>query len=532
MRCFRSASVKLAGLLLALPIAAGAHGVRGGEDLARRYPATMSWSESGLDWVCGPEDVWELDSFELHMGKELEIACKKATVALGRHGTNVLWAVVFPDKPAKIRSELAGDGESTEAILLRFAPSDVGRIFPSSTVGDPGEPWLRARAGRIFERKLGWRWSTPSGNPTVVPAGFVIVDADTTAGTRRFYGLDRNAGKVEYVADFETKPVPPAAPIGKKDALEDFEEVWTAFDREYAQFEALPELDWDAVRKQYAKAAGAAGTNFDLAAVLADMLAHLEDLHVWVRCGEDWLPGYTRERPLNASWNASLAAMGETQELGKDLVYGRTADGIGYLNVHRLGDPELAAHADRALEELADTWALVIDLRFNGGGDELLARAVAGRFLDEERTYSKNRYRIGPEHDDLGELLERRAAPRGPWRYAAPVIVLQGRKTLSSAESFALMLAQCPQVTTTGDRTGGSSGNPRLLELACGIAVNLPRWLDLDPDGNPIERVGIAPDMQVDLAPEAFTPTEDPLLQVALERLRELPERKRAPARR
>jgi C-terminal processing protease CtpA/Prc len=91
---------------------------------------------------------------------------------------------------------------------------------------------------------------------------------------------------------------------------------------------------------------------------------------------------------------------------------------------------------------------------------------------------------------------------------------------MSSAESMALMFAQCPQVTTMGDRTAGSSANPRRLELACGITVNLPRWLDMDPSGKPIEHVGIKPEKLVKCEPDDFGPEKDPVLRAALKHLR------------
>jgi C-terminal processing protease CtpA/Prc len=179
---------------------------------------------------------------------------------------------------------------------------------------------------------------------------------------------------------------------------------------------------------------------------------------------------------------------------------------------------------------MGETWALIVDLRFNGGGGEDLAQAIAGRFTDERRVYSTSQYRDGPKPDNLGQRIERVFEPRGPWRYAAPVVLLQGRKTLSSAESMALMFAQCPQVTTLGDSTGGSSGNPRSIQLECGITVNQPRWLDRDPEGNPIEHVGVAPEVRIEAAPEAFDDTRDPVLEAALARLRKTPKGKREPA--
>ena len=107
----------------------GGEGARAAEDLAKRYPATKAWSEQGLGTVSDAGDVWRVTSFELGLGKDLTIAGKGAEVVLGRSETNVLWAVVFPDKPAEIESRLGGDGERTEAIFVRFSPYDVGRVF-------------------------------------------------------------------------------------------------------------------------------------------------------------------------------------------------------------------------------------------------------------------------------------------------------------------------------------------------------------------------------------------------------------------
>jgi len=300
------------------------------EDLAKQYPSTLTWSEQGLFCRCEPTDVWQLKSYEVEFGKDFAVSCGPATVALGVSDTNVLWAVLFPEEPATITAKgQPGDGELARTIMLRFAPSEVGLVFPSKTVGKQGDPWLRAQAVKISRNKMGHKWYTPAGNPTVVPTGVTLLDADTTAGKRRFYEIDRNAGKVTYVASFEDKPVPADVPIEAQEAERIFDEVWTAFDTEYANFASLPKLDWkkhgDTHRKQLARVK----TSFDLAAVLADLLVNLQDLHVWVRCGDDSLPGWAPDRPQNASWKGSEATIGKVTDTGHGLVWGRTSDGIG-----------------------------------------------------------------------------------------------------------------------------------------------------------------------------------------------------------
>jgi hypothetical protein len=245
-------------------------------------------------------------------------------------------------------------------------------------------------------------------------------------------------------------------------------------------------VDWQALKAVYRPIAAESETAYEAAGVVNLLLSHLEDLHVYVRVKDELLWGASRFRPLNANWKATQQAVGGVTEKGEDLAWGRTKDGIGYVNIFSLSSAELPVHFDEVLEELKDTRGLVLDLRFNGGGGEDLAWPIAGRFTDTPRVYSSSRYRNGRGHDQLTPKQPRKFEPKGPWRYEQPVAVLCGQKTMSSAESLVLMLAQCPQVTTLGDRTAGSSANPRRLELPGEITVNLPRWIDLDPGGKPI----------------------------------------------
>jgi Peptidase family S41 len=514
---------RIISLALALLCIVPAASASLGEDLSEIYPADKTWSEFGLFPQCSAEDVWELKSFEFDFGKELSISCKQAKVAFGVDGSNVIWAAVFPDKPAKIKSSGPGNGESAKTIFLRFQPSEIEQIFPAKTVLKRGEPWLRAEAHRMAGKKVVWRWCTGRGNPTIVPAGWCLIDVDTIGGPRRFWGVDRNTKQLHYESKFEKKPLPPPTPIDEKGALVAFDEVWRAFDVEYPGFVELPEVDWKMLRKQYRAHAADVRDTYMLGAVIADMLAQLQDLHVWVKAGDDWLPGYTRERPLNGSWKATQTIVKATHQEGKQLVWGLTEDNLGYIGVHGLGDADLPKQFDAALEALRDTSGLIIDLRFNGGGDEMLAREMVGRLLDEERVYALSQYRNGPGHDALGPKYERKFVPRGPWRYEESVVALWGRKTLSSAESMAMMLDQCPQVTTMGDWTGGSSANPRRLELDCGITVNLPRWLDMDTEGKPIERVGVKPEVLVEAGPKSFNDRSDPVIAAAIKHLVDKP---------
>lgn len=505
-----------------------------GVDLGKRYPAKLDSlpARVGYAWSCDSEDVWSLSSFSYELGDQLEVELGPATVVFGRHDTRVLWAVVLPDQPGKLTAAATGGGADTVAhIWLRFHPSQVGKLFLAATVTGSGEPGKRRQAKRICAWKIHGSWQN-GGLPMVPDKNALIIDLDTVKRLRRFFSIDTAAGKADYYSDFERQAVPESEKIDRDTALEIFDGAWEAFDREYAMFTIKPKVSWKALREEYRPQAERAKTAYEAAAIVSEMLEHLEDLHVWARVRSEMIPGYGRPRTLNANWQALGKMIEGFTDRPQGLAWGRTADGVGYVNIYRLGSGGLPKAFDEVLDQLADTWALVIDLRFNGGGDELLARKVAGRFLEKKRVYSLNQYRSGPKHTDLGEEYERVCQPRGPWPYKSPVVVLIGQKTMSSAESFALMLAQAPQVTTMGDRTAGSSANPRVLPLPKKVEISLPRWLDMGPDGKPIDHVGVQPEIAVDAAPETFTETSDPVLNAALKHLRKTPSDERRPGKR
>ena len=511
--------VPLSLLALAFPLAA-----RSGEDLGAIYSGDLDYREEviGRSWRALGGDVWELDSFSFALKDKLEIKIGPAVVVFGQHTDggghrSALWATVFPRSGSAeegLVSSEPGHGDHVTSLFLRFHPSLVGELFPERTVTGQGDPLWLVRAIRVSGAKIGGSWQA-GGLPVVPPKWSLVVDAETVEGKRRCYVVDSDQEKVDYVAAFAERalPEPPSENIAPKEALELFDEVWGAFDREYAMFALRPEVDWDALRELYRPLAARVTTNYELGCVLGLLLAHLEDLHVFVKVEGIWIPGYNRWRPQNANWRAVKQQLSELVETEQGIAWGRAGEGIGTIVVWNLTSPGLSDAFDEALAELKDSPGLILDLRYNGGGDENIGRRIAGRFATEETTYSFSRIRNGQEHRDLGPKRPRSFEPRGPWRYSAPVAVLIGRKTFSSAESLALMLAGCPGVTTIGDHTAGSSGNPRLLDLGHGIVVNLPRWIDYDPEGQPIDGVGVAPMLPVEWQ---NMPGSDPVFEAAL----------------
>jgi C-terminal processing protease CtpA/Prc len=208
---------------------------------------------------------------------------------------------------------------------------------------------------------------------------------------------------------------------------------------------------------------------------------------------------------------------------GKQPFTARTDDGIGYLFVGSFARDQQDSF-ERTLEGLRgllDCEAIVLDVRTNTGGDEMLARRLAAFFVPGEKVYAAHRVRDAKATGGFREVEQR--AVRGnaePDVFTKPVAVLQGAANMSSCEAFLLMMKQAPQATLVGETSYGSSGNPVAHQLAPGLTVLLPSWQALRPDGTMFEGEGIAPHIHV-AATARTLQDDDPVLREALLRLRD-----------
>lgn len=491
-------------------------------DLSTQYTATLDHSvqSRGYEWTCRKNDVWRLTKFDFSLGEKFRVKLGRSQVVLGCHKTNVLWAAVFPKDPGEIIQASNGKGEHVTSVWLRFHPARVSELFPALTVIGRGDPETIVLAKRLAAHKMQSCWQA-GGRPMVPLHASVTVDVETSEGSRRFYSIDTAKKTARYINSFRTRTLPIAKIVDREDALLIFDKVWNTFDREYAMFFIKPNVDWKKLRDKFRPRAAVAKDNYNLARILSDMLARLEDLHVYVKVDGTAVTGFNRNRPLNANRAALTRAIGLVTNTKHDMSWARTQDGIGYITIDRLTDSDLPRVFDEVLQQMEKTHGLILDLRFNGGGSETLGRKISGCFIDRKRLYAMHQYRRGPQHSDLGPKRERFCEPKKPWHYVGPVVVLQGRRTMSSAEAFVLMLAQCPQVTTMGDRTAGSSGNPRQVDVGGGIMINLPRWIAMDPQGIPFDTVGIRPDVVIKTSNNDFEDDHDPVLDAALKFLRQ-----------
>ena len=314
------------------------------------------------------------------------------------------------------------------------------------------------------------------------------------------------------------------AELSEPEAL--FEELWRAFDRTYALFGAK-HVDWDALYAVYRPRVRAETTDDQLFDILASLLKHLNDNHVWLRSPErtfnagilaemtmvDFSLDLVRKKYLDSRFETRVS----TPE-GEDVfTFGQISENVGYFHFSSFGRlADSGAAIDEIVERLKDARAIVVDVRDNGGGDDRVGKAIADRFADRQRLYMTTRTRDGPGHDDFTEAKSWYVEPGGPRQFTRPVILLTHRFSVSAAENFALAMRTLPHVTVVGDTTSGVFADVYGDVLSNDWRFSVSYKLFEDAHGFCWEGLGVPADLRQINTPEGLAAGRDQVLELAL----------------
>jgi carboxyl-terminal processing protease len=285
-----------------------------------------------------------------------------------------------------------------------------------------------------------------------------------------------------------------------------FEIFWKDFDNYYAQFQ-IRNINWDSVYTVTRTHITAATTDRELFGILSNLVLLLNDMHttLYTPYGDVFWSSQARGiYPSSKLINpCKYIACGATQNA---IIESRMCknNNIGYLNIYTFtGDGSMSLFDDRylliddILKQFKDTKGLLIDVRWNGGGNSGNSELVASRFADQKRVYTRFKMKDGPGKNDFSEWKTRSISPNGSFQYTKPVVVLTSRATCSAAEDFVMAMQVLPQVTIVGDTTGGGIGNPIFRELPNGWTFRLSTKVGATADGHIVEGNGIPPDVPV-----------------------------------
>jgi hypothetical protein len=258
-------------------------------------------------------------------------------------------------------------------------------------------------------------------------------------------------------------------------------------------------VNWAAHTASHQAAFAAATDEASFLGAAKALLAPLKDTHVWLRDSKGALiPTWVSDAPLNIDGKRLLGALPSPRMVGRVGIVAELEPQLGYLAVTSLQGTEVEhTQLETALEGLLTKRGLILDLRGNGGGNEVHAHKLVGRLMDEPRLYARRRFRSGEAATDFGPWQEAWIRPLGEGRFTGPIVVLTGPGCVSSGEGMAKMLRARPNTRFVGQPTRGASGHPQPVPLPNGVEVWFSRWQDALPDGTQTEGRGVTPDVEV-----------------------------------
>ena len=171
----------------------------------------------------------------------------------------------------------------------------------------------------------------------------------------------------------------------------------------------------------------------------------------------------------------------------------RLPGNVGYLELRSFPPVEMAGETvAAAMTFLANTDAMIIDLRRNSGGTGDMVRFLASWFFDSQVTLL-NTFRRADR-----SLTPERTLPYVPGkrRPRSPLFVLTSRGTFSAAEAFAFGLQQLERATIVGERTRGGANAGRYRAIGEGMQLFVPQANARAANSEKTwERVGVVPNI-------------------------------------
>ena len=188
--------------------------------------------------------------------------------------------------------------------------------------------------------------------------------------------------------------------------------------------------------------------------------------------------------------------------------------GIGYLRLDAFFRPYLAAEKfAAAMDRLADSKALIIDLRSNGGGSRDSVALLASYFFDQPTHLSDV---IAPRTGERLHMWTRKNVEGTRYGSSRPVYILTSHATFSAAEDFAYAMQTQKRATIVGEVTGGGAHPIAPSRLSAHFVVQMPVAASISPiTRTNWEGVGVQPDIVVP-AERAHSVANDLILKTQL----------------
>jgi len=328
-----------------------------------------------------------------------------------------------------------------------------------------------------------------------------------------------------------------------------FEVLWETFRDHYAYFD-LRNVDPQQMYETYRPKINAHTTDAELYVVLHEMLESFNDGHIGIGATDEveaaaeklYLANQadtstektTVENPKESLRNHQVASLladryipNGTSIKNGNLRWGIINNNVAYLQVNQMmgmadygisdtlswrgywmayfekletvqndNEDELRGiheSLDIIMKDIVQTDALIIDVRFNGGGKDEVGMAVLERINEKERMVFTKKGKMGDGFTPINEIIQAGSTNH----YSKPVYLLIGPESASATEIMALSSLSIPSVTRVGSNTEGVFSDVLDRMLPNGWEFGLSSEVYEDLNGNNFEGIGISPDIEI-----------------------------------
>ena len=309
------------------------------------------------------------------------------------------------------------------------------------------------------------------------------------------------------------------------DAIGNYDAVWSEFDRNYGAFEAK-KINWDSLYFVYRAQLNNNSSDQELYNAVTGLIANLNDGHVtltasgfklFISCKNNLRPHfpdskeYESTADLQKFFNLITTKYLSSPSYGTYYISGFiknsfTIKNIGYLYISTFVAslyPEKAI--DDAMKKFENADAIILDLRFNGGGATETLLHLLEKFADKRRFFLQSKLRNGLGEKDFTKIYKHYFSPAVKAFTPKPVMLLVNKFTASSSEHVFLGMKTLPYITSLGDSTCGALSTvqdklmPNGWQFRCCPQVLLDttgKYLS-DSKGRYPDGFGFAPDIRV-----------------------------------
>jgi C-terminal processing protease CtpA/Prc len=150
---------------------------------------------------------------------------------------------------------------------------------------------------------------------------------------------------------------------------------------------------------------------------------------------------------------------------------------------------------DMVMNDLSAMEAIVLDVRFNGGGQDAVSFEILSRFITNETLrVATQKLRFGNQHTPLLPLFIK-GKDKG---FDKSVYVLTSQQTGSAAEVFAIATMAMNNVKRIGASTSGAMSTALEKTLPNGWSFSISNEVYMDNLGNNYENIGILVDYELE----------------------------------